>query len=262
MSVIQDKGYVRKVEQRFHPTDLGKLVNELLVASFPEILDIGFTAQMEGELDDVEEGRRAWKDALKDFYAPFEKALSEADERMRHVKGQQVSTDISCEKCGNPMVIKWGKHGEFLACSAYPKCRTTKEFKRGEAGEIKVQEAEATGEVCEKCGAPMLVRRGKFGQFLACSKYPACKNTRSIGTGVSCPQCKEGKLVQKSSRRGKVFYACDRYPECKYALWDKPIPGPCPECNWPILVEKYSKKSGEVSVACPNKGCGYKRSAD
>ena len=262
MSVIQDKGYVQKIEKRFHPTDLGKLVNELLVASFPEILDIGFTAQMEGELDDVEEGRRAWKDALKDFYAPFEKALSEADERMRHVKGQQVSTDISCEKCGNPMVIKWGKHGEFLACSSYPKCRTTKEFKRGEAGEIKVQEAEVTGEVCEKCGAPMLVRRGKFGQFLACSKYPACKNTRSIGTGVSCPQCKEGKLVQKSSRRGKVFYACDRYPECKYALWDKPIPGPCPECNWPILVEKYSRKSGEVSVACPNKGCVYKKSAD
>lgn len=259
MSVIQDKGYVKKLEKRFHPTDLGKLVNGLLVSSFPDILDVGFTAQMEGELDDVEEGRRSWTAALQDFYVPFEKALGEARTRMKDVKRQQIATDIVCEKCGSPMVIKWGKHGEFLACSAYPKCRTTKEFTRDDAGEIKIQVAEATNEVCDKCGSPMIVRRGKFGAFLACSTYPACKNTRSIGTGVKCPQCGQGNLVQKSSRRGKVFYACDKYPECKYALWDKPVPGPCPECKSPILVEKYSKKSGDTSIACPNKECSYRK---
>lgn len=259
MSVIQDKGYVSKIEKRFHPTDLGKLVNGLLVLSFPKILDVGFTAQMEGELDDVEEGKRSWKDTLRDFYGPFEQALKEARDLMRNVKRQQVATDVICEKCGSHMVIKWGKHGEFLACSAYPKCRTTKEFGRDEAGAIAVREAEKTDEVCDKCGAPMIVRRGKFGEFLACSKYPACKNTRSIGTGVDCPQCGEGRLVKKSSRRGKVFYACDKYPKCKYALWDKPVPGPCPECKSPVLVEKYSKKSGETSVVCPNKECGYRK---
>jgi len=259
MSVIQDKGYVQKLEKRFHPTDLGKLVNGLLVASFPSILDVEFTAKMEGELDDVEVGKRSWKDALEDFYGPFDEALSQARSKMPDVKRQQLATDIVCEKCGSPMVIKWGKHGEFLACSTYPKCRNTKEFSRDESGEIRIKEAESTDEVCEKCGAPMIVRRGKFGEFLACSKYPACKNTRSIGTGVDCPQCGKGRLVKKSSRRGKVFYACDRYPDCKYALWDKPVPGPCPKCNSPVLVEKYSKKSGETSIACPNKECDYKR---
>lgn len=257
MSVIQDKGYVRKFEKRFFPTELGRLVNTLLVSSFPNILDVGFTAQMEGELDDVEEGRRAWTDALNDFYVPFEKALGEAKHKMRDVKRQQVVTDIACEKCGNPMVIKWGKHGEFLACSSYPDCKTTKEFTRSEDGAIKIQEAEVSKEICDKCSSPMIIRSGRYGAFLACSRYPECKNTRSIGTGVSCPEC-GGSLVQKTSRRGKIFFGCDRYPNCKFALWDKPRQGPCPLCGSPILVEKLSRRSGEVSIACPNKECSYR----
>ncbi|MFH1830794.1 MAG: type I DNA topoisomerase [Pseudomonadota bacterium] len=258
MSTIQDKGYVRKIENRFHPSELGKLVNELLVISFPKVLDIGFTAQMENELDEIEEGRRGWVATLKDFYGPFEEALLTARKKMRDVKREAVETDIACDKCGNKMVIKWGRHGEFLACSNYPECRNTKEFDKTEDGSIKIREAEITDEKCDLCGSPMIIRRGKYGEFLACSRYPECKGTRSVGTGVNCPECKQGNLVQKQSRRGKLFYGCDRYPNCKFALWDKPIAEKCPECGSAILVEKYSKKTGETYKACPNKGCSYK----
>ncbi|MFH0799436.1 MAG: type I DNA topoisomerase [Pseudomonadota bacterium] len=262
MSTIQDKGYVRKIEKRFRPAELGLLVNDLLVTSFPEILDVGFTAQMESELDDVEDGKRGWVEALKGFYGPFDKALAQAKHRMRDVKRQQMATDIACEKCGKPMVIKWGRHGEFLACSAYPDCRSTKEFIRTDEGEVKAQEAPTTDEKCEKCGSPMAVKRGRFGPFLACTNYPTCKTTRSIGTGIACPECEKGKLVQKSSRHGRVFYGCDQYPKCKCALWDRPVAGPCPKCGNPILVEKYSKKTGETSVACPKKECDYKKMSE
>ncbi|MFA4873974.1 MAG: type I DNA topoisomerase [bacterium] len=261
MSTIQDKDYVNKIEGRFRPSDLGKLVNELLVASFPAILDVGFTAQMEGELDEVEEGRRSWVATLHDFYGPFESALSQARSKMRNVKREQVMTDISCEKCGSPMVIKWGRHGEFLACSTYPKCRTTKEFQRGEDGSIVVSKETATDERCELCGSPMIKRRGKFGEFLACSRYPECKGTRSIGTGVPCPECGKGHIVQKRSKRGRTFYGCDRYPSCKFALWDKPVPGPCPECGSPLLVEKQRKGDG-AQIVCPKKECGYKKASE
>ncbi len=259
MSVIQEKGYVRKIEKRFQPSELGKLVNDLLVSSFPQILEIGFTAQMEQELDEVEEGKITWLQALQDFYSPFEKALVEAREKMRDVKRQQVVTDIDCEKCGNKMVIKWGKHGEFLACSTYPECRTTKEFVRDDAGEITIKKVVETEEICDKCGKPMVVKRGRYGKFLACSGYPDCKSTRSISTGVKCPKCAGGELVQKSTKRGKMFFGCDKYPNCDFATWDKPVAGQCPDCGNPILVEKYSKRSGETSILCPVKGCKYKK---
>lgn len=262
MSVIQDKGYVRKTEGRFFPSELGRLVNGLLVSSFPSILDVGFTAQMEVELDEVEEGRRGWVETLNDFYTPFKDALAKARVKMRDVKRQQVETNIMCEKCGKPMVIKWGRHGEFLACSGYPDCRNTKEFTRNESGALVVSEAAATDEVCEICGSPMVLRRGRFGEFLACTKYPECKGTRSIGTKVQCPECGKAELVQKSTRRGKIFYGCAGYPACKFALWDMPIAGPCPQCGYPVLVKKASRKGGELEIHCARKGCKYKTGVD
>jgi DNA topoisomerase-1 len=262
LSTIQEKSYVKKIQGRFHPSELGKLVNDLLVSSFPEIMDVGFTAQMENELDDVEEGRRTWTEALGDFYKPFEGALAKAKKTMRDVKRESVATDLVCEKCGSPMVIKWGRRGEFLACSSYPDCRNTKEFTKTEEGDIKIKEAKESGEVCEKCGRPMMVKSGRFGEFLACSGYPECKTTKSISTNIKCPECKEGELVQRRSKRGKMFFGCNRYPKCNYALWDKPVAMPCPECKFPIMVEKYSKKSGGVMIACPKEGCGYKAQKD
>lgn len=262
MSTIQDKGYVKKIEKRFHPSELGKLVNGLLVANFPEILEIDFTAQMENELDEVEEGRRTWKQALDDFYGPFEKALAKAKKNMRDVKKEMVETDVVCEKCGSKMVIRWGRHGEFLACSAYPECRTTKEFTKKDDGAIVIKEIQESGEVCEKCGKPMLIRRGRFGKFLACSGYPECKSTRSIGTGIKCPECGKGQLVQKGTKTGRSFFGCDKYPDCKFATWDMPVSKQCPDCASPILVQKRSKKTGEMILACPKKGCSYKENVD
>jgi len=259
LSVIQDKQYVDKIEKRFRPTDLGKLVNDLLVNNFPGILDVGFTAEMENGLDRIEDGELDWVKALKDFYGPFEKALGIAKIKMRDVKRQQVETEVKCEKCGGTMVIKWGRHGEFLACSNYPECRNTKEFKKSEEGKIEIQKAETTDEVCEKCGKPMTVKRGRFGPFLACTGYPECKSTKAITTGIKCPECDKGELAQKRTKTGRFFYGCNNYPNCKFATWEKPVNEPCPECGSKILVEKYSKKTGTTTLACPNKECKYKK---
>jgi len=255
LSTIQDKEYARKTENRFYPTELGKIVNTLLVQHFPAILNVRFTAMMETELDEVEEGKRKWTSALQDFYAPFMETLAKAEVEMKDMKAMQLETDVVCEKCGSVMVIRWGRHGEFLACSKYPDCKSTKEFKRGNVGEI-VVEAEKDYGACEKCGGSMMLKRGKFGEFLACSKYPECKNTKSIPIGVKCPKCTEGDLVQRRSHRGKYFYGCARYPDCDYASWNKPVPEPCPQCNHPFLVQKYSKQLGNY-IACPQKECGY-----
>ncbi len=259
MSNIQDKGYVQKEDRRFSPTELGKIVNSLLVEHFASVVDIGFTAQMENELDDVEEGRRNWVAALHDFYGPFAKTLEAAKINMRDIKRQELPTEHICPKCGKEMVIKWGRHGEFLACTGYPECKTTADFKR-EGAKVVVAEEETTDAVCPQCGSPMVIKRGRFGRFLACSKYPECKTTKGIPIGVKCPQ-DGGDLVEKRSRRGKVFYSCENYPQCKFALWDKPLNEPCPKCQHPYILQKYSKKTG-VTIRCPQPECDYERSGE
>lgn len=257
MSNIQEKEYVKKEQLKFFPTRLGEVVNDLLVSNFPEILDIKFTAQMEDELDDVEEGRMKWNAALSDFYVPFAKTLKRAEKNMTDLKAQAISTDIKCEKCGQPMVIKWGRHGEFLACSMYPECKSTREFVRSEDGVVKPKAVETTTEVCEKCGAPMLIKRGRFGKFLACSRYPDCKTTKAIGIGVKCPDC-GGDVISRMGKRGRAFYGCSKYPNCKFVSWNKPINEACPKCGSKFLVEKYSKAKG-VTIECPNKECDFKK---
>jgi DNA topoisomerase I len=257
LSTIQDKEYVEKKEGRFFPTDLGKIVTELLLHSFPSVMDVEFTAKMEEELDDVEEGKVVWQDVLKEFYGPFKKTLAVAEAEMRDVKREEKPTDLVCEKCGSPMVIKWGRMGRFLACSGYPDCKNTKDFIE-EDGKIKVVEDIPTDEVCPTCAKPMVNKRGRFGRFLACSDYPACKTTRPITLkGVVCPDC-GGGLAERKSRFGKSFFGCVNYPNCKFAAWDRPIPGPCPQCNKPYLLQKYSKRDGAF-IACPDKECGYRR---
>lgn len=258
LSVIQDKRYVEKVEdKRLRPTDLGVIVNDLLVKNFPNVLDTTFTARMEEELDEVEEGKMKWVDTLNEFYERFSKTLAKAKVQMKDIKRQEIPTDIKCEKCGSPMVIKFGRHGEFLACQSYPDCKNTKEFKRDVDGKIVVEEPKDTGEICEKCGSPMIVKRGRFGQFLACSSYPKCKNTKAISIGVNCPLC--GKpLTQRKSKKGRIFYGCTGYPKCKFASWSKPVSEKCPDCGSPYLVEKFSKAKG-TQVACPERKCSYVR---
>ena len=261
ISNILDREYVAQNESRqLLPTDLGFLVTDLLVESFPDILNVEFTASMEDELDRIEIGKEKWTKAMKRFYTPFERDLKKAEKEMRDVKRQEVPTDVDCDKCGAKMVIKWGRNGEFLACPQYPECKNTKNFKRRETGEIEIVAEEEVDETCEECGRPMLLRWGKFGKFLGCSGYPECKNIqpleKPVDLGIKCPECKEGNVKERKSRWGKVFYGCDKYPECKFASWDRPLPTPCPDCGSPILVEKVTKRNGRTH-RCYKKECGY-----
>ena len=257
LSTIVDKGYAEKDQsQRFLPTELGKIVTELLVENFKDIMDVEFTASMEDQLDRIEEGEKGWIEILTAFYGPFKITLDAAKEKMRNIKAQSIPTEIVCPKCKAQMVIKWGRNGQFLACSNYPDCKSTAEFERKLDGTIEVRKVESTDEKCEKCSSPMVVKFGRFGKFLACSAYPECKTTKAISTGVKCPKACGGEVTSRMSRRGRAFFGCTSYPKCDFVSWDKPINRPCPECKGLFLVEKFTKKSGLV-VKCPNKECTY-----
>ncbi len=255
LSTIQDRKYVHKAEGRFSPTELGVVVNDLLVERFAELMDIGFTANMEQKLDSIEEGKLKWERVVKDFYSPFHEKLGEALAIPGKVKPQDIPTEETCEKCGLPMVIRWGRHGRFLACSGFPDCKNAKPL---DANKQPVEAVE-TGEPCPKCGSPMVLKSGRFGKFIACSKYPECKTTKPIATGVKCP-LDGGDIVERRSRKGKSFWSCGNYPKCKFATWYRPVPEKCPQCSAAFLGEKRSK-TGEVFLVCLNKECGYKSEA-
>ncbi len=264
ISTIQDRNYVEKLEGRFVPTEVGRVVNEFLVKGFPDILSTDFTSLMEKELDEVEEGDKAWVEAVRDFYEPFTRDMENAKKIPGPKDAGETETDVECEKCGRKMVIKWGRNGKFLACPAYkedPPCKNTQNFERLPDGSIKVvaKLEEVTGELCEKCGSPMVIKTGRFGRFMACSAYPECKTTKAIPLGVKCPEC-GGDLAQKRTRKGRTFYACSNYPNCKFALWDRPTNRPCPQCNAPFLVEKSSKQAGS-RVQCWKEECGYREAS-
>jgi len=258
VSTIQDRKYVAKVEGRLRPEELGVVVNDLLVQHFPQILNVQFTADMEEKLDQIEEGSKPWVETVREFYGPFSDDLSKATSEMRDVKREERPTEIECERCHRKLVIKWGRNGRFLACPGYPECKNTKEFREDADGTIVVVPKETeTSEVCEKCGGPMVIKTGRFGRFLACSGYPACKTTRSLGTGVTCPKpgC-GGQLLEKRTKKGRIFYSCANYPKCDYALWERPLPKPCPQCHAPFVVQKTTR-GAEPRARCIAEGCGY-----
>jgi DNA topoisomerase-1 len=309
LSTIQEREYVKKEGGKFAPTDLGMIVTDLLVESFNDIFDVNYTARLEGQLDDIEDGTIAWTDAMAEFYERFSKDLEEAGRSMRDVKRTEIATNQTCDRCSKPMVIKWGKHGYFLACTGYPECTNTREITlvADEIGDgenpVDVAEQDAE-EYCENCGRPMVLKKGRFGTFYACSGYPDCKTTKQIGgaqrkpdvlleekcpdcghqlatksgrfgeftacsnyptckyvlqktTGVPCPKCGTGELAERRSKRGKTFYGCNRYPECDFVAWSKPLSEPCPQCGSKYLLEKFLK-SGHFAE-CPNKECKYRK---
>ncbi|MFP6625818.1 MAG: type I DNA topoisomerase [Deltaproteobacteria bacterium] len=268
MSTIIGREYVVQDDQkRMRPTQLGVLVTQLLVDAFPDILNVEFTADLENHLDRVEDGSEKWLAVTRRFYDPFKAALERARVSMPDVKGRVEETELPCPDCGKKLVIKWGRNGEFLACPNYPDCKFTSNFTRGDDDSIEIEEPEDTGEACEECGSPMHYKYGRFGKFLGCSGYPECKNVRSLNrpvpTGIACPAvplgCGEGELVRKVSRRGKVFYSCNRYPKCKFAIWDKPVDSACPECEAPFVVERTTRRAGTVR-RCASEGCDYSES--
>ena len=307
ISVLQARDYVNKTDGRFRPTILGRrLVDRLLHPAFDDILDVEYTARMEDRLDEIEKGKADYEETLSTFYKSFKKDLKRAEKEMPNFKEGQP-TGQTCDKCGQgEMVEKAGKFGIFLACSRYPDCDNTKEIEPAEAA------TEELDETCENCGRPMVAKRGRFGMFLACTGYPECKTTRKIiatkqgvaaakpdqiidekcpncgrnlvikqgrfgeftactgypeckyvkqkSTGVACPK-DGGDIVERKSRRGKVFYGCANYPKCDFTLWNKPVPEPCPKCGWKFLTEKITKRHGRQLI-CANESCDYVQSAE
>ncbi len=305
LSTIQEREYVKKEGGKFTPTELGMVVTDLLLESFNDLFDVTYTARMEEELDEIEEGKVDWRASMAEFYQRFERDLEHAERHMTDIKRMEKPTDLVCEKCGKPMVIKWGKHGSFIACTGYPECTNTRELTVDlpdvDTADLTEQDAE---EYCENCGRPMVLKKGRFGQFYACSGYPDCKTTRKIGAaeqkksdvqldelcpqcgnnlvlkngrfgeftacsnyptckyvkqktiGVPCPNCSQGEVVERRSKRGKTFYGCNRYPECDFVAWGKPLSEKCPDCGSPYLIEKWLK-AGPVAQ-CPNKECKFK----
>jgi DNA topoisomerase-1 len=305
ISTIQEREYVRKEGGRFYPTELGRVVTGLLLENFDDIFDIQYTARMEEELDEIEAGKIAWRVAIGEFYEKFDKDLKHAEEHMTNIKRMEKPTDLICEKCGKPLVIKWGKHGSFIACTGYPDCTYTRELTVDLPDVDKIDLAEqGDEEYCENCGRPMVLKKGRFGTFFACTGYPDCKTTKPIGgtqkkpdvqldetcpvcgsnmvlktgrfgeftacgnyptckhvkqktIGMKCPECNEGEVVERRSKRGKTFYGCNRWPDCNFVTWGKPVQEKCPECGGPYMVEKWLK-AGPV-LQCPNADCKYKQ---
>ncbi len=245
ISTLKDRKYVELLEKKLHPTDLGQTVNKILVEHFPNLFNVTFTANMEKELDLVEEGKDDWVKVIGEFYGPFLETINGLKGKEKEIKDAMTEkTDIKCEKCGEPMVIKWGRNGRFLACSAWPDCKSTRPLPEEEA-------KNKTDEKCEKCGSDMIIKSGRFGRFMACSAYPDCKNTKPITTGITCPKegC-NGKILEKTTKRKRTFYGCTNYPKCDFASWDKPVNKACPACKHPYMLQKVSKVKGEF-LRCP-----------
>ena len=254
-TIINDRGYVRRERRTLFPTELGIQVTDLLLPFFRDIMDVEFTAQMESELDKVEEGELKWVDAVHDFYRPFERDLKAAEAQMPELK-RGVEIDEACPECGKPLKEQWGRFGKFISCSAYPECRYTRNLNGNER-----VEDEPTNEICPSCSKPMVIKHGRYGKFIACSGYPECKTTKPITLGIACPMegC-AGEIVERRSKRGRVFYGCSAYPECKFVVWQRPVAEPCPKCGAPFVTERTTR--GRTIRTCVRDGCDFKREAE
>ncbi|MCX7727326.1 MAG: DNA topoisomerase, partial [Chitinispirillaceae bacterium] len=250
IDTLKKRKYVYVKQRRFIPSEIGFMVRNILVKEFPEVFNVGFTAEMEASLDKIETGEADWVSILKEFYKPFSDKLQNVKNSIKEIRAQnQEVTDRMCPACKkHPLVIKWSRNGKFFACSGFPNCRYTESLEKVEVKE--------SNEKCDKCGAPMVVLTINGNSFLGCSRYPECKNTKAISTGIKCPRedC-DGYLVERKTRKkGKVFYGCSNYPKCKFATWDKPLDRKCPSCGYPILLEHATSK--KITIKCPS--CKYK----
>ncbi|HYQ85998.1 MAG TPA: type I DNA topoisomerase [Bacteroidota bacterium] len=246
VGTIIDRKYVEQRDRKLYALDLGIEVNKLLTAHFPHIFNVKFTAKMEEELDTIASGASDYATVLGDFYGPFNESLEKVSRNASAIKkSMQSVTEEVCEVCGKRMIIKWGRNGRFMACSGYPSCKNTKPLP-----EDQEKQQHLAGLKCELCGGEMLIRASRFGTFLGCSNYPRCKNTKPISTGVKCPKCTQGDVIERKTKRKRTFYGCSRYPECDFASWDKPLSRKCDTCGSPYMVAKFSQKRGEY-LKCP-----------
>ncbi|MBN1294096.1 MAG: type I DNA topoisomerase [Candidatus Latescibacteria bacterium] len=241
ISTIQTREYVQREKGKLLSTELGRKVNNLLVNGFPNLFTVDFTANMEEELDKIESGEHMWLNVVNDFYGPFTVTLNEVSQQAQELKQSMIeTTEEVCEKCGKPMIIRWGRNGKFMACSGFPKCKNTRPLEQ--------VESEKSDDICDKCGSPMEIKNGRYGRFIACSNYPDCQNIKPFTLGVKCPiEGCDGDIVEKRSKKGRLFYGCSKYPKCKYASWTKPVAATCPTCGSPALTETKS----DDSYSCP-----------
>ncbi|HTE86943.1 MAG TPA: type I DNA topoisomerase [Dehalococcoidia bacterium] len=245
LSTLQERQYVERQNRTLHPTELGMVVCDMLKENFPDVVDLGFTAGMEEDLDEIARGDRQWRPVVDDFYQPLERAVKLAAKAAPSVE----EIDEKCAKCGSPMVIRWGRFGKFIACSAYPECKNSRPLEDPSEAEA------AIGEVCPTCSGPMIVKSGRFGRFFACAKYPECKGTKPIlrKVGVACPTCESGEVVERRTRppRSRVFYGCSRYPECDFSTWSRPTGEICPDCGGLMISEAAGKTK---CMRCDHRG--------
>jgi len=254
-TIINDRGYVHRERRTLSPTELGMAVTDKLIPYFQDIMNVEFTAQMEDNLDKIEEGQRKWVDTVKAFYEPFKRDLARAKREMRSEKVGEP-TGETCPECGSELLEKRGRFGKFLACSAYPDCRYTRNLDgSGRA------EDEPANENCPTCGKPMVIKHGRFGKFIACSGYPECKTTKPVTLGIACPEpgC-TGQLVERRSRKGRTFFGCSAYPNCKFVVWRRPVNEPCPKCGAAFVTERYLKN--RTVRSCAREGCDFEREVE
>ena len=258
ISTLKDREYVILDKKRFLPTDVGEVVNKFLTEHFGTYVDYNFTAKLEDRLDEVSNGEREWIPVLDEFWQGFDHQVKEKQNISRQEITQEA-IDEACPKCSKPLAIRLGKRGKFIGCTGYPECDYTRNLNEDQAA---AEEAPAVieGRTCPECDSPLVIKQGPYGKFIGCSSYPKCKHIEPLekpkDTGVVCPECKTGSLIERKSRYGKMFYSCNTYPKCKYAVWNPPVNEPCPKCGWPILTLKTTKRRGTEKV-CPQKECGF-----
>lgn len=260
ISTLQQREYVEMDKKRFIPTDVGRIVNKFLTEHFTKYVDYDFTAHLEDELDEVSRGEKDWVPVMEEFWGPFQELVETKEKDVSRKDVTQEALDEACPKCGKPLSIRLGRRGRFIGCSGYPECDYTRNLNETAEQKEEAPPEIVEGRTCPKCDSPLIIRQGRYGKFIGCSAYPKCKFIEPLekpaDTGVTCPECKKGTLVQRKSRYGKLFYSCNTYPDCKYAVWNPPINEPCPQCGWPILTLKTTKRRGTEKV-CPQKECGY-----
>jgi DNA topoisomerase I len=251
-TIINDRGYVHRERRTLFPTELGMAVTDKLLPFFGDIMNVEFTAQMEGELDKVEEGDVSWVDTIKGFYEPFKRDLARAKKEMGSEKAG-VKIGEACPECGGDLLERRGRFGKFIACSSYPDCK----YKRNLPGSERAED-QPTDEICPTCSKPMVIKHGRFGKFIACSGYPECKTTKPVTLGIACPQtgC-AGQLVERRSRKGRTFFGCSAYPACNFVVWQRPVAEPCPKCGATFLTERVAR--GRQVRTCVREGCDHKQ---
>ncbi len=260
ISTLLKREYVVLDKKRFIPTDVGRVVNKFLTEHFSRYVDYDFTAKLEDQLDFISTGKRAWIPVLEDFWKGFSKQVKEKhDIARKDVTTEQL--DEACPKCGKPLTLRLGKRGRFVGCTGYPECDYTRNANESAESQAATAAPELIeGRTCPKCGGTLVIKSGPYGKFIGCSGYPKCRFVEPLekpkDSGVVCPECRKGSLIERKSRYGKLFYSCSTYPDCKYATWNPPIAEPCPKCGWPILTLKTTKRRGTEKV-CPQKACGF-----